>query len=330
MKENGNIKVIEPTDDYKRIHKSIIRNKNIDCLTLGIYCKIVLLGAEWQLNIKGLSKILGISDNKVRISIGILEREGYIKREANYHDNKLDGWVYNIYPEPIEKEKRSKAGYKKYESDLQIQCCADSSLTQNQTRLESDKTENGEDNNNKLNKYIDYINNNTNNINKKNITKKERQIINYTSEFEQAFIATGRKGSKKNAFKRWQLLSEEDKEKAFKHIPFYYHSNDVQYLKDFEGYLNGRYFENVVYGKKGNILYDPDRESGNIPYTPVCEGSLSWNDYHKCYLYVGFWDGKFMPDGYTDENRPNGASVMLHNGRGTIVWNKEQKKWELS
>lgn len=65
----------------------------------------------------------------------------------------------------------------------------------------------------------------------------------------------------------------------------------------------------------------------DAPYTPICEGSLSWNDYYKCYLYVGFWDGHFMPDGYTDENRPDGASVVLHNGRGTIVWNKEQKKW---
>jgi len=62
-------------------------------------------------------------------------------------------------------------------------------------------------------------------------------------------------------------------------------------------------------------------------YTPVCASSLSWNDYYKCYLYVGFWDGHYMPDGYTDENRPNGASVMLNNGRGTVVWNKEQKKW---
>lgn len=183
--------------------------------------------------------------------------------------------------------------------------------------------------------YIDNNNNNLSTINNKkediNISSKKeskKQIIQYTSEFEKAFIATGRKGSKKNAFKRWLTLSEEDKEKVFAHIPFYYKSNDRQFLKDFEGYLNGRYFENVVYSKNGNILYDPDREKGNIPYTPICEGSLSWNDYYKCYLYVGFWDGHFMPDGYTDENRPDGASVMLNNGRGTIVWNKEQKKWE--
>lgn len=68
-------------------------------------------------------------------------------------------------------------------------------------------------------------------------------------------------------------------------------------------------------------------EMTNEEYSPICEGSLFWNDYYKCYLYVGNWDGEFLPDGYTDDNRPNGASVMLNNGRGTIVWNKEQKKW---
>lgn len=174
MKDSGNIKVIEPTDDFKRIHKSIIRNKNIDCLTLGIYCKIVVLGADWQLNIKGLSKILGVSDNKVRASIGILEREGYIKREANYHDNKLDGWVYNVYPEPLKDEERSRAGYKKNNEDLQIQCCADSSVTQNQTTLESDITENREDNNNRLNIIENLKNNKTNN--KENYKKEKEEI----------------------------------------------------------------------------------------------------------------------------------------------------------
>lgn len=191
MKENGNIKVIEPKDDFKRIHKSIIRNKNIDCLTLGIYCKIVVLGADWQLNIKGLSKILGVSDNKVRASIGILEREGYVMREANYHDNKLDGWVYNVYPEPLKDEERSRAGYKKNSDDLQIQCCAESSVTQNQTTLESDITENGEDNNNRLNIIEDLKNNKTNNKEKDNKLSSKKNGVGVLSEYDTKDIPQG-------------------------------------------------------------------------------------------------------------------------------------------
>ena len=61
-------------------------------------------------------------------------------------------------------------------------------------------------------------------------------------------------------------------------------------------------------------------------YIPLCGGALNWNDYYKCYMYVGFWDGH-IADGYSDDERPDGASVTLNNGRGTIVWDKGQKQW---
>lgn len=62
-------------------------------------------------------------------------------------------------------------------------------------------------------------------------------------------------------------------------------------------------------------------------YTPMCGGALNWNDYYNCYMYVGFWNGKSIADGYTDDTRPDGASITLNNGRGTIVWNSKSKMW---
>ena len=62
-------------------------------------------------------------------------------------------------------------------------------------------------------------------------------------------------------------------------------------------------------------------------YTPECGGMLNWNDYYNAYLFVGMFYEQ-IADGYTDDNRPNGATIMLNNGRGFIVWNKETKKWE--
>ena len=38
-------------------------------------------------------------------------------------------------------------------------------------------------------------------------------------------------------------------------------------------------------------------------------------------------DGKHIPDGYSDDNRPDGASVTLNNGRGVLTWDSETKKW---
>lgn len=65
----------------------------------------------------------------------------------------------------------------------------------------------------------------------------------------------------------------------------------------------------------------------DAPYTPECDGALSWNEYYNCYMYVGYWDGKHIPDGYDDETRPDGASVTLNNGRGEIVWSAITKTW---
>ena len=62
-------------------------------------------------------------------------------------------------------------------------------------------------------------------------------------------------------------------------------------------------------------------------YTPECGGMLNWNDYYNAYLFVGMFYEQ-IADGYTDDNRPNGATIMLNNGRGFLVWDKETKKWE--
>lgn len=62
-------------------------------------------------------------------------------------------------------------------------------------------------------------------------------------------------------------------------------------------------------------------------YAPMCGGALNWNDYYNCYMYVGFWNGKSIADGYSDDSRPDGASITLNNGRGTIVWSREKKEW---
>lgn len=110
---SGNIIVIEPKSRFKKIDKSLIENQNIDCLTLGIYTKIVSFGKKWKLNIKGLSVFLGLSDTKVRKSISLLEKEGYIVR-VPIKDEKgyFQGYNYKVFPTPIEEKERSNAGKK--------------------------------------------------------------------------------------------------------------------------------------------------------------------------------------------------------------------------
>lgn len=154
MEKSGNFYIEEAESDFKRVHKSIILNKDIDCLTLGIYVKILVLGKKWQLNIKGLSSYFDISDMKIRKSIALLEKEGYISRKAVQDEKtgKLAGWNYTLHAIPLEESKRTCAGRKNNEETVYPEIRQHGYPT---TRL-SDNTETGEDNNNnKLKEDID-------------------------------------------------------------------------------------------------------------------------------------------------------------------------------
>lgn len=152
MEAAGNIFIIEAEDNFKRVHKSIIENKNIDCETLGIYTRIIVLGLKWKLNIKGLSVHLNLPDTRIRKSIALLEQEGYVVRTAvRGEGGKFYGWNYQIMPTPIEESKRSNAGKPTLQkTDTRF----DGQVGEPTTRL-TDNTVNGVDNNNKPKESID-------------------------------------------------------------------------------------------------------------------------------------------------------------------------------
>lgn len=143
--------------------------------------------------------------------------------------------------------------------------------------------------------------------------------------FDECWKAYRRKGVKKKALEYWKKLSDNEKDTVMPHIKAYVQVNDIQYQKDFERYLRDKVFENVVYNNN-QVVYDPTMGVGGDVYTPMCGGALFYNDYYKCYLYTGFWDGH-IADGYDDDKRPDGAEVTLNNGRGTVVWSRESKTW---
>lgn len=154
MEKSGNIIIIEAESSFKKVHKSLIENQEVDCLTLGIYVKLITLGKKWNLNIRGLSSYLNISDAKIRKSISVLERTGYIRRTPVRNEKgQCCGWNYEIYPTPIEENERSKAGYKTSGEMSSV-------LPENRqdgfpTMRITDNPENREGNNNRPNEHID-------------------------------------------------------------------------------------------------------------------------------------------------------------------------------
>lgn len=170
-------------------------------------------------------------------------------------------------------------------------------------------------------------NNKEKEIDKSISTKKEKDEL-----FERCWIAYNRKGSKKQAKVQWDKLDDVEKNNVLPHIKAYVGSREKQYQKDFERYLKDKVFLSIVF--KGNqTIYDPTKlgkgDSTNNVYTPSGNFSLMWDEPSNAYMYIGYYyDGMEVADGYTNDNRPNGAKIILNNARGTIIWNSLTKKWE--
>lgn len=142
--------------------------------------------------------------------------------------------------------------------------------------------------------------------------------------FEKCWIAYRRKGSKGKSKPYWDKLTNEEKEMVLPHIRAYVESREVRFQKDFERYLRDKIFKSVVY-KDNNVSYDPSMFIDG-KYMP--QGFDIWYD-EDCGMYCSmdnFYDERIY-DGYTDENRPDGAKIKLNNARGVIVWDKKTKKW---
>ena len=167
-----------------------------------------------------------------------------------------------------------------------------------------------------------------NNIDNTKLKKdKEESLSKSASDvelFEKCWIEYRRKGKKGKSLPYWKKLTESEKQMVLPHIKAYVTSRELQFQQDFERYLRDKTFNDVVY--KGNsIIYDPMVGVGD-DYMPAMDGAIKWNETNKCYIYIGMFFG-YIPDGYTDDNRPNHARIMLNNGGGMLEWDSETKKW---
>lgn len=269
-------------------------------------------GFYWTYNsIKAYSALFPyMSETKVKRVFKCLEEKGFIIK-GNFSDDK---WVRtNWYSFPI-----ATLNYLQSVGYCVHWCKTASSI--------GSKCTNGVGQNDQMILLNDNNINNT--YSKQHIVNKEEDTnVSPKKElFEECWKLYGRKGSKKNAIIQWDKLKQEDYDKIKKHIPFYIKSNEFVYLKDFERYLKGRMFESRVVNKEGQTLFDPERENSKA-YSPICGANLMWNDFYNTYVYLGYWDGVHIYDGYKDDDRPDGAKIMLNNGQVRLTWSKETKTW---
>lgn len=156
--------------------------------------------------------------------------------------------------------------------------------------------------------------------------ERDKSLSKKDELFEECWIAYRRKGKKGKAKTYWDKLKEDERGKVLQHIKHYVSVNELRYQQDFERYLRDKTFESIVV--KGNIIvYDPSLGE-DATYHPFGNNNIMWNDLYNCWLSIDDFNGSVI-DGYNDENRPDGAEIVLHNARGTITWSKKNKKWNI-
>ena len=275
--------------NYTTISNVFLRDKELSLKAKGLLATILSLPENWDFSIKGICATIKEGTTAVYSAIDELKEHGYCKVVTNRNEKgMIVGNDYTFYEDPSME-------------NLNVG---------NQTQ----------------------INTNISLPNTKDTDNKEKNKEEETNKelFEQCWIAYRRKGKKGKSLPDWKKLTESEKQMVLPHIKAYVTSRELQYQQDFERYLRDKTFTTIVF-LKNKVIYDPTRldkkDKANEVYMPLTDGALSWNDYYTCYMYVGYWDGKHIPDGYDDDTRPDGASVTLNNGRGTITWDSKTKTW---
>lgn len=297
---------VEKNKDYTIISNVFLRDKSLSLKAKGVLAMVMAMKEDWDFTINGFCKITKEGEAAIYTAIKELKDNGYCKESKIRDENKrIIGNEYTFYE--IQQTKVA---------DNQLNC-------ENQ-----DLGFLNQENQGQLNTNNNKILNETKEIKEdKSSLKKEKDEL-----FEKCWIAYNRKGSKKQAKVQWDKLDDVERNNVLPHIKAYVGSREKQYQKDFERYIKDRVFLSVVF--KGNqIIYDPTKlgkgDSANNVYTPSGNFSLMWDEPSNAYMYIGYYyDGMEVADGYTKDNRPNGAKIILNNARGIIIWNSQTKKWE--
>ena len=279
--------------DYSTISNVFFKDKNLSLKAKGLLAMVLTLPDNWDFTINGIEAITKEGKTAIYSAIDELKEHGYCK-VTSVRDEKgaFKGNDYTFIENPY---------------------------------MENPNMDNQPQLNTNLIKDISSIEYNQEEINKKEYKEKSNKL------FEECWIAYKRKGKKGKAKQYWDKLSQIEEENVLAHIKPYVASRELQYQQDFERYLRDKTFLSVVISKN-NIVYDPTKlgkgESTSNVYVPSGNFAITWDDNLKAYLYIGFYsDGMMMPDGYDNDNRPDGAKLVLNNGRGTITWNKTTKTW---
>jgi len=279
--------------NYTTISNVFLRDKELSLKAKGLLATILSLPENWDFSIKGICATIKEGTTAVYSAIDELKERGYCKVVTNRNEKGMIlGNDYTFYENP------------------------------NMENLNVDNQSQINTNNN--------IIRNTKNIFDKEIKKEEKEYKEKFAEFVSAYKKMGGKSRGIDTEYKDFTKRHKDWQKVLPYLELAVQRetkarNQAKAQKKF--FPEPKMLQTYLGKQRAWELYVTVGEDIKTDeYTPICDGALSWSDYFNCYVYVGMYYGH-VSDGYTDENRPNGAKVFLGNGGGFIVWDSNNKMW---
>lgn len=299
---------VNKLSNYQVIPRELIFDNTLSDRARFLYCYMASKPNDWEFYMTPMAKEIGYSVETLRKYLNELIENGWLVKGEQKNEGVFGAVIYtlncsktpnNINTDTGENEGKASDGTKN--TDTEKIRLGEIPTQHNIDALQSrdDRTEEEE---------------------------KDKSFSKKDELFEECWKAYRRKGKKGKAKTYWNKLKEDERGRVLQHIKAYVSSRDVNYQQDFERYLRDKTFESIVF-RGNNIVYDPTLDT-SADYHPFGNNNIMWNDIYKCWLSIDYFDGSVI-DGYNDDNRPDGAEIVLHNGRGTITWSKKDKKWNI-
>lgn len=278
--------------NYTVISNVFLRDEKLSLKAKGLLATILSLPETWDFSIKGICSVVKEGTTAVYSAIDELKKCGYCSIIKNRNEKgMIIGNDYTFYENP-------------HMENLNM----DNPKMDNQTQI------NTNDKDNKKEK------------NKEEIKELKEKFTTFVSLYKKAGGRVRGVDTEFNDFikrhKDWKLvipyleiaLKRETKARNQARLEKRFFPE----MKNLQTYL-GKQRAWEMYVTIGEKI---DTET----YTP--QGRSIWfNEETKSYWSDDNFYYGVISDGYTDEDRPDGATLTMSNARGKIVWNKNDKKW---
>lgn len=286
--------------DYTTISNVFLRDENLSLKAKGLLAIVMSLPNDWDFSISGITRIIKEGKTAVYSTITELKENGYCQVITTRNEKGvITGNDYEFFETP-----NNAAPY-----------------------TENPHTENPNmDNQPQINKDNNKI---------KTKTNKE-EIKEYKEKFA-AFVSL----YKKLTNKRTRSVDTEFNDFVKRHvnwrqiIPYLSIAIQRETKERNEARTAHKFFPEpkmlqTYLGKQkaweAYVNVDDDLSAVTNEYTPATDGAIKWNETRQCYIYLNMFFG-YIPDGYSDDNRPDGATIMINNSCQILTWNKNEKKW---